>query len=145
LYDRIVAEARFWAVGEASVTEIDRINILQATLFAMRRALDMCSLSWTLALIDGNQPLPGLAPDRQRTVVGGDTLSATIAAASIVAKVTRDRIMLHFHERFPQYGFYSHKGYGTAVHRQRIMDHGMSEIHRRSFCERFVSQTESVV
>jgi ribonuclease HII len=140
LYDRIVSEARFWAVGEASVEEVDRINILQATFLAMRRALDQCAFDGSLALIDGNLRLPSVAADRQQTVVGGDGRSASIAAASIVAKVTRDRIMREYHEQYPQYGFLSNKGYGTEVHLRCIAEHGLSEIHRRSFCEQFVTR-----
>jgi ribonuclease HII len=141
LYERIVSEAKVWAVGEAGVEEIDRINILQATFLAMRRALDQCVFDGPLALIDGNQRLPSIAPDRQQTVVGGDGKSASIAAASIVAKVTRDRIMRGYHERYPRYDFLSNKGYGTEVHRRRIAEYGLTEIHRRTFCEKFVTQT----
>jgi ribonuclease HII len=141
LYERIVVEAKFWAVGEASVEEIERVNILQATFLAMRRALDRCLFENRLVLIDGNQRIPSLAADRQQTLVGGDALSASIAAASIVAKVTRDRIMRSFHERYPMYDFLSHKGYGTALHRQRIAQFGLSEIHRRSFCVGCAVQT----
>jgi ribonuclease HII len=141
LYERIVSEARFWAVGEASVEEIDRVNILSATFLAMRRALDQCAFDGPLALIDGNRRLPSIAPERQRTVVGGDGKSASIAAASIVAKVTRDRIMRGYHERYPHYDFLSNKGYGTEVHCRRIAEYGLTEIHRRTFCEKFVTQT----
>lgn len=141
LYERIVSEARFWAVGEASVEEIDRVNILQATFLAMRRALDQCAFDGPLALIDGNQRLPSVAPERQQTVVGGDGKSASIAAASIVAKVTRDRIMRGYHERYPRYGFLSNKGYGTEEHRRCIAEYGMTVIHRRTFCGQFVTQT----
>ena len=145
LYERIVSEARFWAVGEASVEEIERFNILQATFLAMQRALDRCPFSVALALVDGNQPLPSLASNSQRTVVDGDALSASIAAASIVAKVTRDRIMRSWHERYPQYDFAANKGYGTAAHRQSIAHYGLTTVHRRSFCERFVTGPVPVV
>jgi ribonuclease HII len=141
LYERIVSEAKAWGVGEASVEEIDRVNILRATFLAMRRALDQCAFDGPLALIDGNQRLPSIAADRQQTVVGGDGKSASIAAASIVAKVTRDRIMQGYHERYPRYGFLSNKGYGTEEHLRRIAEHGLTEIHRRTFCEKFVTQT----
>lgn len=140
LYERIVAQARFWAVGEATVEEIDRVNILQATFLAMRRALDQCSLGGVFALVDGNLPLPGIAHDCQRTVIGGDARSASIAAASIVAKVTRDRIMRGFHNRYPQYDFSGNKGYGTAAHRRCITECGLTEIHRRTFCGRLVAR-----
>ncbi|MBN2035515.1 MAG: ribonuclease HII [Chitinispirillaceae bacterium] len=141
LYERILAEARFCATGEASVEEIERVNILQATFLAMRRALDQCALRGALALVDGNRPIPSVDPGRQECVVRGDARSASIAAASIVAKVTRDRIMRRFHERYPMYDFLSNKGYGTAAHRQRIVAHGLCDIHRRSFCMPFISQT----
>jgi len=143
LFPRITREARSFAVGEASVEEIDRLNILQATLLAMRRALESISVPWTLALVDGNQPVRGVPESRQKTIVHGDGLSASIAAASIIAKVTRDRIMKDYHLRFPMYDFLSNKGYGTAVHRRRIFDFGLCEHHRRTFCEKFVRQTRS--
>jgi ribonuclease HII len=134
LYDRITSEAPAWAVGQASVEEIDRLNILVASLTAMKRALDCIKVSWSLALVDGNQAIPSIEKSRQHTVVAGDAASASIAAASIVAKVTRDRLMVEYHEKFPGYGFLLHKGYGTAVHRDKIRELGLCEIHRRSFC-----------
>ena len=150
LYGEITASARAWGVGEASVEEIERLNILQATFLAMRRALAAITMPWTLALVDGNQRIPGLdggqepgSPKQiQRTVVEGDGKSASIAAASILAKVTRDRIMKNYHERYPMYDFYSNKGYGTARHREAIVEHGLCEIHRRSFCTQIAQQTE---
>jgi ribonuclease HII len=143
LYGRITREAFSFAVGQASVEEIDRLNILQATLLAMRRALEAITVPWTLALIDGNQWIRDVPESRQKTVVHGDALSASIAAASIIAKVTRDRIMKDYHTRFPMYDFLSNKGYGTAMHRQRIHDFGLCEHHRRTFCGNFVAQTLS--
>ena len=139
-YDRIVAEAIAYAVGSASVEEIDRLNILQATFLAMQRALALISHSWVMALIDGNQLLPAIPHERQRTVVRGDAQSASIAAASIIAKVTRDRLMKEYHERFPMYDFSGNKGYGTALHRARIGEHGLCAINRRSFCEGIAAQ-----
>jgi ribonuclease HII len=141
----ITAAAVAHGVGSASVEEIERLNILQATFLAMRRALEAISPSWTLLLIDGNQCLPGIARDRQRAVVRGDAQSASIAAASIVAKVTRDRLMKDYHERYPMYDFSSNKGYGTALHMSRIREHGLCAIHRRSFCESLTAQTRLVV
>jgi ribonuclease HII len=135
LYGRITAEACAWAVGQASVEEIDRLNILQATLLAMRRALDTITTPWTLALVDGNYPINGIPETRQKAVVHGDGMSASIAAASIIAKVTRDRIMKDYHQRFPMYDFLRNKGYATAMHRQRILEYGLCEHHRRTFCE----------
>lgn len=142
LYDRIAAEARFFAVGEASVEEIDRLNILQATLLAMRRALEAVTVPWTLALVDGNQLIRGVPASSQKTVVHGDGLSASVAAASIIAKVTRDRIMKSYHTRFPMYDFLNNKGYGTASHRQHILKNGLCELHRRTFCENLVSEIQ---
>jgi ribonuclease HII len=146
LYAQLTASARAWGVGEASVEEIERHNILQATFLAMKRALAAIKEPWSLALVDGNQRIPGIgdgaeASRTQRTVVEGDAQSASIAAASILAKVTRDRIMQNYHERYPIYDFYSNKGYGTARHREAIEEHGMCEIHRRSFCTQLVLQT----
>jgi ribonuclease HII len=143
LYVRIAAESRGFAVGEASVEEIDRYNILQATFLAMRRALEAITLPWTLALVDGNLCISGVPYARQKTIVRGDGQSASIAAASIIAKVTRDRIMKDYHARFPMYDFLSNKGYGTALHRQRIVDFGLCEIHRRSFCRKILAARQS--
>jgi ribonuclease HII len=141
LYDLITAHAAAWAVGEASVEEIDRLNILQASLIAMRRALDAVACAWSLALVDGNCRIPSLDNGRQLTVVRGDATSASIAAASIIAKVTRDRLMARYHETYPAYEFSLHKGYPTALHRDKIRRLGLCEIHRRSFCRGLAGQT----
>ena len=111
--------------------EIDRINILQATLLGMRQAVEQLSVSPGLVLIDGNR-LPPL-PCAARAIVGGDGLEPAISAASILAKVTRDRIMREWHHRYPQYGFDRHKGYGTPEHLRSLSRFGPCEIHRRSF------------
>ena len=137
----ITSEALAYAVGSASVEEIDRLNILQATFLAMQRALDVISQPWTMALIDGNQFLPTIPHERQRTVVRGDAQSASVAAASIIAKVTRDHLMKDCHKRFPMYDFSGNKGYGTALHRACIREYGLCEVHRRSFCEGLAAQT----
>ena len=141
LYGVITARARAFATGIASVNEIDGVNILQATFLAMQRALEAIRAPWTLALVDGNQYIRDLPQDRQRTIVRGDALSASIAAASIIAKVTRDRIMKDYHVRFPMYDFLNNKGYGTAAHCRRILEFGLCEHHRRSFCESILTQT----
>jgi ribonuclease HII len=141
LYETIVAQALDWSVASASTAEIDCINILGASLLAMRRALEQLQTPWTLALIDGNQLVRGLSPERQKTIVGGDGHSACIAAASIIAKVTRDRMMVQYHAEFPAYNFHIHKGYPTRLHLRQIHLHGLSPIHRQSFCERMVRQT----
>lgn len=139
LYNEIAAKARCWAVASASHEEIDKYNILQATLLAMKRALDDIDLTWSLVLVDGNQYLPSLPRAVQKPVIKGDGRSASIAAASIMAKVTRDRIMAGYHRLYPEWGFLVHKGYPTARHRELIGKIGISDIHRKSFCKRFLS------
>ncbi len=142
LYGRITARAVAWSQAAASVEEIEEYNILQASLLAMQRALNGITAPWSLALVDGNRCIPSLAGNRQRTVVAGDATSASIAAASIIAKVTRDRIMAAYNTEYPGYEFSLHKGYGTALHRERIKELGLCCIHRRSFCTKVVAQTE---
>ncbi len=142
LYGRITARAVAWSQAAASVEEIEELNILQASLLAMRRALMGINAPWSLALVDGNQGIPALPGERQRTVVAGDAKSASIAAASIIAKVTRDRIMAEYNGHYPGYEFSLHKGYGTALHRDRIKKLGLCPIHRRSFCAGIIAQTE---
>jgi ribonuclease HII len=131
LYDEIRAKALCCAIGEASVEEIDQINILQATLAAMQRAVAALRLRPQLVRVDGNR-LPTL-PVRAEAVVGGDATVAAIAAASIVAKVTRDRVMDEAHAAYPAYGFDRHRGYGTPQHLQALRSLGPTPWHRRSF------------
>ena len=131
LYDEIRAKALCCSVAEASVEEIDRLNILQATLLAMRRAVEGLRLKPVKVLVDGNR-LPSL-PMMAEAVVGGDAKVAAISAASILAKVTRDRWCEQFHAQYPQYGFAGHKGYGTAEHLEALRLHGACPAHRRSF------------
>jgi ribonuclease HII len=132
LYERIVRGC--WAFGVAAIdsAEIDRINILQATYSAMRAAIAQLSISPDIILVDGNRTIPGIAIP-QRAIVGGDGKVVAIACASIIAKVTRDRMMLEYHRQFPQYGFDRHKGYPTLQHRRNIERFGVLEIHRKSF------------
>jgi ribonuclease HII len=118
-------------IGEASVTEIDALNILQATLLAMRRACLQLRLRPAAVLVDGNQD-PGLDIPT-RLVVGGDRLSLSIAAASIVAKVTRDRKMCSLAQQYPHYGWETNAGYGTLAHRKGLRLFGVTPQHRRSF------------
>jgi ribonuclease HII len=119
----------------ASHEEIDDINILRASLLAMKRAIDgLGTKAWSLALVDGNWAVPGLPVIRQQAVVRGDAMSASVAAASIVAKVTRDRLMQAYHDQYPGYGFAVHKGYPTALHREKIRRLGLCGIHRKTFC-----------
>lgn len=131
LFDEIRAKALCCSVAQASVAEIDRINILQATLLAMRRAVDGLRLKPAKVLVDGNR-LPTLDVLAE-AIVKGDDKVPSISAASILAKVTRDRLLLALHEQYPQYGFAAHKGYGTAVHLRALQEHGALPEHRRSF------------
>jgi len=131
LYDEIRARALCFCVAEASVEEIDRHNILQATLLAMRRAVEGLRLKPAKVLVDGNR-LP-LLDVLAEAVVGGDAKVPAISAASILAKVHRDRWCLQLHEQFPQYGFDRHKGYGTPEHLRALQEHGPTPWHRRSF------------
>lgn len=132
LFDAVTAEAVAVGVGQCSPEEIDELNILWASLEAMRRAVLSLALEPDLLLIDGNKPIPD-APWPQETVVKGDARSLSIAAASIVAKVTRDRLMTRLHDDFPVYGWAGHKGYPTASHYDALRTHGPSLHHRRSF------------
>ena len=131
LFDEIRAKALCCSVAEASVEEIDRLNILQATLLAMRRAVQGLRLKPGLVLVDGNR-LPVLDIPAE-AIVKGDALVPAISAASILAKVHRDRWCAEVHAQYPQYGFDAHKGYGTAAHLQALRAHGASPLHRRSF------------
>ncbi|MDR0306649.1 MAG: ribonuclease HII [Chitinispirillales bacterium] len=134
LYEKIIASGCVYGVGIVSPEEIDKINILQATFRAMKRALEKLEVFFDLLLVDGNQLIAGVDKNLQKTVVGGDAASANIAAASIVAKVTRDRIMEELHEQYPVYDFGGNKGYGTERHRTAITEHGLSPVHRKTFC-----------
>lgn len=127
----IQARSLAWAIASASVEEIDRINILQATLLAMARAVEGLSMVPIEVLVDGNR-CP-VIDHPVRGVVGGDATVAEISAASILAKTARDAEMLRLHERYPQYGFDRHMGYGTAVHIAALRCHGPAACHRRSF------------
>ena len=131
LYDEILAKALCCSIAEASVQEIDTLNILQATLLAMRRAVDGLRLKPVKVLVDGNR-LPVLEV-RAEAIVQGDALVPAISAASILAKVHRDRLCAQLHAQYPQYGFDRHKGYGTAEHLLALTEHGPSPWHRTSF------------
>lgn len=131
LYDEIRAKALCFCIAEASVEEIDRLNILQATMLAMRRAVMGLRLKPVMVLVDGNR-LPVLDVPAE-AIVKGDALVPSISAASILAKVHRDRWCLQVHEEFPQYGFAGHKGYGTAAHMDALREYGACVHHRRSF------------
>ncbi len=131
LYDEIRAKALCCSVAEASVEEIDQLNILQATMLAMRRAVEGLRLKPAKVLVDGNR-LPTLSVMAE-AVVGGDAKVKAISAASILAKVTRDRWCEAYHAQYPQYGFAAHKGYGTAEHLAALRMHGACPEHRRTF------------
>ncbi len=136
LYDKVVENALAWSVAFASEAEIDEINILQATFLAMKRAVEGLTVKADYALIDGNR-MPPLDINGE-TVIKGDSLSMSIAAASIIAKVTRDRLMLEIDKEYPQYLFSQHKGYGTALHYEMLEKHGISPVHRRSFLKKIL-------
>lgn len=131
LYDEIISKAVDYSITLSTEKEIDDINILQATFKAMRSAVNSLKTKPDMALVDGDK-LPGLQIDSE-AIVKGDSKSMSIAAASILAKVTRDRIMLEVDKVYPQYGFAKHKGYPTKLHYQMIKEHGITDIHRLSF------------
>jgi len=144
LFDIIIDTAEAYGVGVADPKEIDEINILQATFLAMRRALDGINGRYDLLLVDGNQYINGVPRERQKTIVGGDAKSASIAAASIIAKVTRDRMMDGYDKDYPRYDFAKHKGYGTKRHVEMIRKHGLCEIHRKTFCQKITTTQTSL-
>lgn len=137
LFDLITEKALAYSIAFASVEEIEKYNILEATYIAMNRAIDGLSLKADFALIDGNRVPKGISVPCE-TVVKGDSKSLSIAAASILAKVTRDRLLLQYHEEYPQYNFAKHKGYGTKEHIDAIREHGVCEIHRPSFLKKLI-------
>lgn len=132
LFDQIVSRALAYGIAQASVEEIEQINILQATMLAMQRAVEAMPIKPEYILVDGNRLPQAFAGGGER-VIKGDALSASIAAASILAKVSRDRLLKEYAQQYPEYGFEKHKGYGTAEHMQAIRQHGILPIHRRSF------------
>ena len=138
LYPVIMEQAVAYGIGLASEQEIDEINILQATFLAMQRAIDQLAVKPDLALIDGNRQKDFGVP--VKTVVHGDSLSASIAAASVLAKVTRDDLMLKLSEQYPQYAFDIHKGYGTKAHYEAISTHGPCPVHRMTFLKKYYGE-----
>jgi ribonuclease HII len=131
LYDEIFKKAVGVGIGSADAGEIDRLNILEATRLAMRRALEALKPSPDYLLVDA-VTIPGMYVPL-RPIIKGDALCVSIAAASIIAKVSRDRLMMTYHQLFPEYDFLSHKGYGTATHLERLARHGPCSIHRYTF------------
>ena len=138
LFPVIKEQAIAYGIGMASEQEVDEINILQATFLAMHRALDQLDVKPDLALIDGNREKDFGLP--VQTVVKGDSLSMNIAAASILAKVTRDDLMVQMADTYPQYGFEIHKGYGTKAHYAALTEYGPSPIHRMTFLKKFYGE-----
>ena len=138
LFPIIQEQAIAYGIGLASHEEIDEINILQATYLAMERALAQLNVKPDIAMIDGNRAKDFGMP--VRTVVKGDSLSANIAAASVLAKVTRDNLMLELAQQYPEYGFDVHKGYGTKAHYEALRQHGASPIHRMTFLKKFYGE-----
>lgn len=138
LFNEIKEKALAYGIASADEKEIDEINILNATFLAMKRAIDSLSVRPDLALIDGNQkPHTDI---EEVTVIKGDAKSMSIAAASVLAKVSRDRFMLEMAEKYPQYEFARHKGYGTKLHYEKIAQYGVCDIHRRTFLKKILGE-----
>ena len=134
IYDMIIERADAYCIATASVEEIDSLNILQATMLAMQRAVAGLGMKPDYALVDGNR-LPQLECPAE-FLIKGDARSASVAAASILAKVARDRYMKRIAEEYPQYAFEKHKGYGTKLHYEMLAEHGISDVHRRTFLKK---------
>lgn len=138
LFDEIKEKALYWSIKRASVEEIENINILQSAMLAMKRAVEDLPVKPDICLIDGNKT-PQLE-EKVIAVVGGDAKSQSIAAASILAKVARDRYMLELAEQYPQWQFEKHKGYGTKLHYEMLDKYGASPIHRPSFLKKYYAK-----
>ena len=138
LYDEVIEKADAYCIATASVEEIDRLNILQATMLAMKRAVSGLGINPDLALIDGNR-LPEI-DCKSQYVIHGDAVSASIAAASILAKVSRDRYMRGLDAQYPQYCFSQHKGYGTKLHYEKLEEYGISDVHRKTFLKKLYDE-----
>ena len=134
LYDVIIERALYYGIASASEEEIDEVNILNAVYRAMNRAADKLGIEPEICLVDGNRN-QGITRESM-CVIKGDSKCACIAAASILAKVSRDRFMLEMADKYPQYAFEKHKGYGTKIHYERIREFGPSEIHRKTFLKK---------
>jgi len=145
LFDVINRDALSVGIGVSEVALIDSVNILQATLLAMKEAVGELSPSPDMVLVDGRSRIPFLLSADQETIIQGDQKSVSIAAASIIAKVSRDRIMDIYHRQFPQYNFHQNKGYGTLEHRKILKEIGMCKIHRRSFHVRTMNLQQTVM
>lgn len=139
LFDVICEKAVDFSIGIADEKEIDEINILNATFLAMKRAVEGLKVKPDYALIDGNQ-YPHIGGVTEETIIKGDGKSMSVAAASILAKVSRDRFMLEIAEKYPQYCFEKHKGYGTKLHYEMLEKYGISPVHRKSFLKKFIGE-----
>lgn len=139
LFDVICEKAVDFSIGIADEKEIDEINILNATFLAMKRAVDGLKIKPDYALIDGNR-YPRIGGVTEETIIKGDGKSMSVAAASILAKVSRDRYMLEIAEKYPQYCFEKHKGYGTKLHYEMLEKYGISPVHRKSFLKKFLGE-----
>ncbi len=138
VYEDIIKDALCYSVGIATEEEIDEINILNATFLAMKRAVEGLSIKPDFAYIDGNQyPKTGV---KEETIVKGDGKCISVAAASIIAKVSRDRFMLEIDKQYPEYQFSKHKGYGTKLHYEMIEKYGVSKVHRRTFLKKILGE-----
>lgn len=138
LYEVIMNKALAVGVGIKDFDVIEKVNILNATKLAMKEAIENLKVRPEYVLIDGNQMID--IDIKAQTVVSGDAKSESIAAASIIAKVTRDRMLIEYDKKYPEYGFKNHKGYGTKAHIEAIKKYGLTPIHRKSFCTKFVKE-----
>lgn len=138
LYDDIMARALAVGVGISDVDVIEKVNILNATKLAMIQAINDLQITPNYVIVDGNQKIDITIP--LDTVIKGDSKSESIACASIIAKVTRDRMLLKYDKEYPEYGFSKHKGYGTKLHIEAIKEYGITPIHRPSFCQKFINK-----
>ena len=132
LYDKIIEKSLAYGIAFGTVEEIEEFNILNATFLAMNRSIELLKIKPDFALIDGNRIPKDIKVDAE-AVIKGDAKSMSIAAASVLAKVTRDRLLLQYDKQYPEYKFAAHKGYGTKAHYEAIAKYGITEIHRKSF------------
>ena len=144
LCDKIKEEALSYSIAYASVEEIEKLNILNAAMLAMKRAVEGLDIEPDMILVDGNKE-PDIEDIDCTAIIKGDALSHSIAAASILAKVSRDRLMNEMAKKYPEYGFDKHKGYGTKLHREKILEHGICEIHRPSFLKKLLGENDDKI
>ncbi len=140
LYSLIIKNATDYAIASVEPEEIEKINIHNASLLCMKRAIDKLTVNWNYILVDGKFTIPEIDSNKQKAIIKGDSKSACIAAASILAKVKRDKLMIEFDKKYPQYEFAKHKGYGTALHIERIREYGLCPIHRKNFCKKILAK-----